>query len=112
MLGLEEVTVMVDNRDGQWITVLSEVNDRHWVDYYFIISTVMADWFGSVEGFIQCKDKLLGNGGEFGIPDFLEEISDKEHEGCFREGPIEIFGKTKEVFDSRERYFLGKLNLN
>ena len=112
MLGLEEVTVVVVNKDGQWITVLSEVNDRHWVDYYFITLIVMADWFGSVEGFIQCKDKLLGKGGEFGIPDFLEEISDKEYEGCFREGPIEIFGKTKEVFDSRERYFLGKLNLN
>ena len=112
MLGLEEVTVMVDNKDGHWMTVLSKVDDRNWVDYYFITSIVMADWFGSVEGFIQCKDKLLGDGGEFGIPDFLEEISDKEHEGCFREGPIEIFGKTKEVSVSRERYFLGKLNLN
>ena len=95
MLGLEEVTVMVDDKDGHWMTVLSEVNDRHWVDYYFITSTVMADWFGSVEGFIQCKDELSLQppAPASGLPDFLEEISDKEHEGCFREGPIEIFGK-------------------
>ena len=112
MLGLEEVTVMVDDKDGHWMTVISKADDRNWVDYYFITSIVMADCFGSMEGFIQCKDKFLGDGGEFGIPDFLEEISDKEHEGCFREGPIEIFGKIKEVFDPIERYFLGKLNLN
>ena len=103
---------MVDNKNGQWITVLSEVDDRHWVDYYFITSTVMADWFGSVDGFIQCKDKLLGNGGEFGIPDFLEEISDREHEDCFREGPTEVLEKIKEVSDLRGGYFLGKLNFN
>ena len=42
MLGLEELTVMVDDKDGHWVTVISEADDRNWVDYYFITSIVMA----------------------------------------------------------------------
>ena len=68
----------------------------------------MADWFGSVNGFIQCRDKLLGDGGEYGIPDLLTEIADEEHEGCHREGPIRV--KNEEYAKGLvPGYFLGKL---
>ncbi len=70
----------------------------------------MADWFGSVDGFVQCRDKVLGDGGEFGIPDLLDEIADNEHKGCHREGPIKV--STEETsLNLVPGYFIGKLHL-
>ena len=100
----------MNSEEGHWITSVSFSDSTKLISYYFVTSTVMADWFGSVEGFIQCKDKALGDGGEFGIPDFLDEIADNEHEGCHREGPIKV--STAETGRNlAPGYFIGKLHL-
>ena len=97
-------------KEGYWITSVSFSDSRKMIYYYFVSSTVMADWFGSVEGFIQCRDKALGNGGEFGIPDLLDEIADNEHEGCHREGPMKVSNEKKSL-NLVPGYFIGKLHL-
>ena len=100
----------MNSEEGHWITSVSFSDSTKLISYYFVSSTVMADWFGSVEGFIQCKDKALGDGGEFGIPDFLDEIADNEHEGCHREGPIKVNNEEKSLY-LVPGYFIGKLHL-
>ena len=98
----------MNTNHGHWVTNVFILKSKKWIEYYFVSSTVMADWFGSVNGFIQCRDKLLGDGGEYGIPDLLAEIADEEHEGCNREGPIRV--KNEEYAKGLvPGYFLGKL---